>query len=82
MESLQGDEKGKPVLGKAVVEIGRRARKLREEKGLTLEAVAKKAKLGMGALSEIENGKREGRLSSLRRLAKVLGIPWQQLLGD
>lgn len=61
--------------------IGRRARRVRESRKLGIRDVAKKAGLGIGALSEIENGKREGRLDSYERLAKALGVPLGWLLG-
>jgi transcriptional regulator with XRE-family HTH domain len=61
--------------------IGRRARRIREAKGLGFEAVAKKARLGIGALSEIETGKREARLDGYSRLAKALGVTLGALLG-
>lgn len=61
--------------------IGRRARRIRQVKGLGFEAVAKRARLGIGALSEIETGKREARLDGYARLAKALGIDLAELLG-
>jgi transcriptional regulator with XRE-family HTH domain len=61
--------------------IGKRARRLRKLRGEKLETTAKRAKLGIGALSDIENGKREARLDSYERLAKALGVPLGDLLG-
>jgi transcriptional regulator with XRE-family HTH domain len=61
--------------------IGRRARAIRTAKGLGFEAVAKKARLSIGALSEIETGKREARLRGYARLAKALDVPLAELLG-
>lgn len=61
--------------------IGVRAKRIRQAKGLGFEVVARSAKLGIGALSEIENGKREARISGYARLAKALGVTLADLLG-
>lgn len=61
--------------------IGRRARSLRKLRGENLETIARRARLGIGALSDIENGKREARLNGYARLAKALGVPLADLLG-
>lgn len=61
--------------------IGKRARQVRRDKGLGFEDVARRARLGIGALSEIETGKREARLGSYERLARTIGIPLAELLG-
>ena len=59
---------------------GQRARLLREAQGLTLREVAARSGLGLGAVSEIENGKREGRIGSYERLASSLGVTLASLL--
>jgi transcriptional regulator with XRE-family HTH domain len=61
--------------------IGARARRLRKARRETLEVVARRAGLGIGALSDVENGKREARLDSYERLAKALDVTLGQLLG-
>lgn len=61
--------------------IGRRARRLRKARRENLETTARRARLGIGALSDIENGKREARLDSYERLARALGVPLHMLLG-
>jgi len=61
--------------------FARRLRLMREARGLTLEVVASRADMGLGALSEIENGKRwRHRFIALERLAKALGVTVNELL--
>jgi transcriptional regulator with XRE-family HTH domain len=50
--------------------IGETLRRLRRDKGLTLEDLGKSAELGRGQLSRIENSRQEATLSTL---AKILG---------
>jgi transcriptional regulator with XRE-family HTH domain len=50
--------------------IGETLRRLRRDKGLTLEDLGKEAELGRGQLSRIENSRQEATLSTL---AKILG---------
>jgi transcriptional regulator with XRE-family HTH domain len=50
--------------------IGETLRRLRRDKGLTLEELGKSAELGRGQLSRIENSRQEATLSTL---AKILG---------
>jgi transcriptional regulator with XRE-family HTH domain len=60
-------------------ELGSYITKTREAKGLTLRALAETAKVGIGSLSEIENGRRLARTETLRRIAEALGIDWEDL---
>jgi transcriptional regulator with XRE-family HTH domain len=50
--------------------IGETLRRLRRDKGLTLEELGRSAELGRGQLSRIENSRQEATLSTL---AKILG---------
>lgn len=52
----------------------------REYRGLTISALAEKAGLSQSYLSQIEAGKREGRVSVLRRLARVLSVDLEDLV--
>jgi transcriptional regulator with XRE-family HTH domain/predicted transcriptional regulator len=63
-----------------VVTLGRRLRHARRERGLTLSDLSQRVGLAPSALSMIENGKREPRLSSLQALADTLGAPLEELL--
>jgi transcriptional regulator with XRE-family HTH domain len=56
-------------------------RELRAHKGLTQDAVAKKARVTRFYISQLENGIRKSpSLPVLRRLAKALGVPVTALL--
>jgi transcriptional regulator with XRE-family HTH domain len=57
-------------------------KRIREEKGMTQDDLAKRAKLTKPYISQIENGVRQNpSLPALRRLAKALGVPVTELLG-
>jgi transcriptional regulator with XRE-family HTH domain len=62
--------------------VGGRIRKIREENGLTLHELARLSGISAPALSLIENGKRDLRLSSLQRIAAALRVADIDLLGD
>jgi transcriptional regulator with XRE-family HTH domain len=64
--------------------IGRRIRQRREEAGLSLNALALKAKVSKGYLWSLENGRTQGRPSgrTLYRLAEALGTTMSDLLGE
>ena len=54
---------------------------LRETKGLTQEALARKAKVTRPYITMLERGtKKNPSLATLRRIAKALGVPVEQLL--
>ena len=53
----------------------------REHRGLTLSALAEKAGLPHGYLSEIENGKKPGSVEAYRKLAAALGLSLDDLAG-
>jgi len=55
--------------------IGARVRLARQEAGLTLSALAARAGVGKGSLSELENGTRNPTLSTLYALADALDTP-------
>lgn len=52
----------------------------REHRGLTISALAEKAGLSQSYLSQIESGKREGRVSVLKRLAQALAVDLEDLV--
>jgi transcriptional regulator with XRE-family HTH domain len=60
--------------------IGRRLRHLRKASGRTLSEVAAAAGISPSALSLVENGKREAKLSLLTALAAALGSSLAELL--
>ncbi|MCK0198974.1 helix-turn-helix domain-containing protein [Ancylobacter sp. 6x-1] len=46
----------------------------REHRGLSARAVAEKIGIAPSFLSQIENGKREGSVETLKKIAKALGV--------
>lgn len=62
--------------------FGRRLAALRAERGMTQEDLAERSGLGPNVLSEIENGRRDVRISALWLLAQGLGVPVTELLFD
>ena len=63
-----------------VVTLGRRLRHARRTRGLTLAQVAGSVGIASSALSMIENGRREPRLSTLQALGELLGVGVDDLL--
>ncbi len=62
------------------VTLGQRLRHLRRARGLTLAQLAGRVGGASSALSMIENGRREPRLSMLQSLAGALDVPLEELL--
>lgn len=62
--------------------VGERLRAARRERGWSLAALAERAGVGKGSLSEIENGGRNPTLSTLYALAGALGLPLSTLLAE
>jgi transcriptional regulator with XRE-family HTH domain len=59
---------------------GERIRSLREERGYTLQDLAKRAKLSLSYLSEIERGSKRPSLKTIEKLAVALNVPKTQLI--
>ena len=57
-------------------------RTIREHKGLTQKALALKAKMSITYLCNVENGKADPSLSTLRRLAKALKVRVADIVAD
>ena len=62
--------------------VGERLRAARQERGLSVGALAEAAHIGKGSLSEIENGVRNPTLGTLYALAGALGVPLATLIAD
>lgn len=77
-EDLTGDIAG--AERKGIPEIGRRIRSLREEKGLTLEAVAEATGFDVGHLSRIENNEVQPQLGTIMKLSKALDGAFSRLV--
>jgi transcriptional regulator with XRE-family HTH domain len=62
--------------------LGPQLRRLRLERGLTLEALAEAVALDKGHLSRLERGRKAPSVATLLRLAAALSVPVAQLLGE
>lgn len=62
--------------------VGERLRAERQERGLSVGALAETAHVGKGSLSEIENGARNPTLGTLYALAGALGVPLAKLIAE
>lgn len=62
--------------------VGPQLRRLRQERGLTLEALAEAVALDKGYLSRLERGQKAPSVAALLRLAAALSAPVAQLLGE
>jgi predicted transcriptional regulator/DNA-binding XRE family transcriptional regulator len=60
--------------------IGKRIRQLRLERSMTIDTLARALKRAPSQVSVIENGKRELKISELRRVANALGTTLSELL--
>ena len=70
------------ALGTAVTQFGERLRNARAHVGLTLEELASETGLSKAHLSRLESGERQPSLAALVYLARTLGVPISQLLGE
>jgi len=64
------------------IAIGRRVRRLRQERGISLTELARKAGIGKATLSGIETGTRNPSLEKLYAVAGQLGVPLAALLAE
>ena len=62
--------------------LGKRIKTARSKKGITLEKLAYGAEISKGNLSEIENGLRDPRFSTLHSIAECLEASVSELLKD
>lgn len=60
--------------------VGARVRALRQDRGLSLSALAAAAGIGKGSLSELETGQRNPTLDTLYAVAGPLGVPLAALV--
>ncbi len=61
-------------------DLGRNLRRAREQAELTQEQVAERSGVHATEVSRIEGGKRDPKVSTLRRLAEAVGVPPGDLL--
>jgi quercetin dioxygenase-like cupin family protein/DNA-binding Xre family transcriptional regulator len=57
------------------IDVGQRLRELREERGVSMRALARRSKLSANALSMIERGLTSPSVSTLTKLADALEVP-------
>ena len=57
------------------INVGRRLRELRNERGLSIRALAERSGLNVNTLSMIENGKTSPSVSTLQQVATALELP-------
>ena len=62
--------------------VGERLAEFREQKALTLRDLEESSGVGADAISKIENGHRKPRPSTLRKLARVLGVEVEDFFRD
>jgi len=67
---------------KLLADVGRRIREARTAQGLSLEQLARLTGISAPALSLIETGKRDPRLTTLSRIADALRVPLATLIAD
>lgn len=65
-----------------LLRLGKRISSERQNRGLTLEKLAYEMGLSKGNLSDIENGRRDPRFTTLRAIAKGLKVSLAQLLRE
>ena len=65
-----------------LADAGRRIRETRTAQGLSLEQLARLTGISAPALSLIETGKRDPRLTTLKRIAEALRVPITALIAD
>ena len=70
-QSFSNEEPGEPV---DEINVGRRLRKLRAARGLSLRALAAKSRLNVNTLSMIENQRTSPSVSTLQQLAQSLEV--------
>jgi transcriptional regulator with XRE-family HTH domain len=64
-----------------VTQISARAKALREQRGESQEAVARRADIATATYSRIENGLNEPSLSTLVKIATALEVSLDELVG-
>src|SRR5258705_6191536 len=75
---VPGDEVGAAALGRRV---GESLRRLRKQRGLSLDELSAASGVSRAALSQIEGSRTNPTLSVLWKVAVGLGVPFQALLG-
>lgn len=61
--------------------MARRLKALRKTAGMTQEQLAREADMSLGYVARLEIGRHDPKLSTLKKLARALGVPVTELLG-
>ena len=70
----------KQDLSPFVIELGKRIKKIRKEKKMTVTDLSYECKMDSQNLRKYENGKQEMKVSTLKRIAEGLGVSVSRLL--
>ena len=62
------------------IKLGKNLRRIRTEKGISQGDIVRALSMGRGFVSNIENGKGNPTLTTITKLAKVLGVSTDELL--
>lgn len=62
--------------------IGKKIKETRHKKGLSQKDLADKLETSPQNLAQYENGKRNPKLSTIRKIAKALDVPMSELIDD
>ncbi|MEV7907821.1 helix-turn-helix domain-containing protein [Streptomyces anulatus] len=76
-----GAQNPRPALEAGAQDVGARIRRLREERGVSLSELARRAGVGKATLSGLENGTRNPTLETLWAVTAELGVPLAVALG-
>lgn len=63
-------------------QLGQRIRTLRKERGMRLKQVALAAGISVGFLGDIESGRTKPSITTLQKIARILGVSTDYLLGQ
>jgi len=64
------------------IDLGGKLRLIRKNKGLTLSEIAEETGISSSYLSEIERGNVKPSISTIKKIAKVLGVPVETIMGE
>jgi transcriptional regulator with XRE-family HTH domain len=70
----------KKTSAKDIISLGKHIAKERQKRGISLETLATDMDISKGNLSDIENGKRDPRFSTLKAIANGMDMDVSELL--
>lgn len=62
------------------VKLGKNLKKIRTQKGISQGDIARSLKVGRSFITNIENGKTNPTLATIAKIAKVIGVPLEDLI--